>query len=48
MIQYRDYMLVMRLAWHFHAIVFWYTTSVGDYQPLLMPVDENTWRRIGS
>ena len=46
MIARRDLMMVMRLAYACHAIVYWHEDSHGDYQPFLQPVSDKVWRQI--
>lgn len=44
----RDFVMVMRLAFAFHAIVYWHEDSHGDYRPFLQPVSDKVWRQIVS
>lgn len=43
-----DYLQIYAFANLIHAIVFWQRTSTGDYQPLLLPVDEATWKDVNA
>ena len=46
MVPYRDWLFYSELAASIHAILFWHVWQDGSFQPLLMPVDEETWRQI--
>ena len=46
MVPYADFVFFSELAAMLHAIVWWQIWPDGSYQPLLMPVDDATWRQI--
>ena len=46
MIPYADWLFYAEMAQALHALLFWTMWSNGTYQPLLMPVDDATWRQI--
>jgi hypothetical protein len=46
MVPYADYLFITELAHAVHAIVFWHVWEDGTYIPLMLPVDEETWRMV--
>lgn len=46
MVPYADFLFYSQLASVLHALIFWQVYVDGTYQPLLLPVDETTWRQI--
>lgn len=45
-VPYDDFVLYTVMAAEIHAIIFWHIWDDGSYQPLMLPVDEDTWRQI--
>lgn len=46
MVPYVDYVYYTELALAAHAIIFWHVYPTGDYIPLMLPVDDVTWRLL--
>ena len=46
MVPYAEWLFYAGLATALHCIIWWQLFPSGDYQPLLMPVNERTWREL--
>lgn len=46
MVPYADWLYWMSFAQDCHAIVWWHLWEDGSFQPLLMPVNDETWEEL--
>jgi hypothetical protein len=44
--QFSDWFYFSVMAQTLCCLLFWHYHRDGDYQPILMPLDEKTWRAI--